>query len=164
MDSAGQFEKKRRFLLGKVKEQINQRSIRYNCHDALTSELEGIFARGDRRLSGVIVDAYKRGCMFDAWTDYFKADVWEQALEDNGVSKYFYNYRERGKDEIFPWDFIDIGVSKQFLWREYERAGQEKVTPNCREGCGGCGARKFGTGVCVEQEGVERIEDKNEIY
>ncbi|CDD35917.1 radical SAM domain protein [Roseburia sp. CAG:309] len=150
MNTAEQFESKRRFLLGKVKEQLNQRSIRYQCHDAVTSELEGIFARGDRKLCKVIEDAYRRGCIFDAWTDYFREDVWEQVMDENGVSRYFYNYRERGKDEIFPWDFIDIGVSKNFLYREYENSLQEKVTPNCRAKCSGCGAAKFGSGVCME--------------
>lgn len=150
MNTAEQFESKRRFLLGKVKEQLNQRSIRYQCHDAVTSELEGIFARGDRKLCKVIEDAYRRGCIFDAWTDYFKEDVWEQVMDENGVSRYFYNYRERNKDEIFPWDFIDIGVSKNFLYREYENSLQEKVTPNCRAKCSGCGAAKFGSGVCME--------------
>lgn len=150
MNTAEQFESKRRFLLGKVKEQLNQRSIRYQCHDAVTSELEGIFARGDRKLCKVIEDAYRRGCIFDAWTDYFKEDVWEQVMDENGVSRYFYNYRERGKDEIFPWDFIDIGVSKNFLYREYVNSLQEKVTPNCRAKCSGCGAAKFGSGVCME--------------
>ena len=150
MNTAEQFESKRRFLLGKVKEQLNQRSIRYQCHDAVTSELEGIFARGDRKLCKVIEDAYRRGCIFDAWTDYFKEDVWEQVMDENGVSRYFYNYRERGKDEIFPWDYIDIGVSKNFLYREYENSLQEKVTPNCRAKCSGCGAAKFGSGVCME--------------
>lgn len=150
MNTAEQFESKRRFLLGKVKEQLNQRSIRYQCHDAVTSELEGLFARGDRKLSKVIEDAYKRGCIFDAWTDYFKEDVWEDVLEENGVSRYFYNYRERKEDEIFPWDFIDIGVSKKFLYREYMNSKAEKVTPNCRSKCSGCGAAKFGSGVCME--------------
>lgn len=150
MNTAEQFESKRRFLLGKVKEQLNQRSIRYQCHDAVTSELEGIFARGDRKLCKVIEDAYRRGCIFDAWTDYFKEDLWEQVMDENGVSRYFYNYRERNKDEIFPWDFIDIGVSKNFLYREYENSLQEKVTPNCRAKCSGCGAAKFGSGVCME--------------
>ncbi len=150
MNTAEQFESKRRFLLGKVKEQLNQRSIRYQCHDAVTSELEGIFARGDRKLCKVIEDAYRRGCIFDAWTDYFREDVWEQVMDENGVSRYFYNYRERGTYEIFPWDFIDIGVSKNFLYREYENSLQEKVTPNCRAKCSGCGAAKFGSGVCME--------------
>lgn len=156
MDTAEQFETKRRFLRDQVKQQLNRRSIRYHCHDAATSELEGLFARGDRRLAGVIEEAYRRGCLFDAWTDWFKEDVWEQVLSDKRVSRQFYNYRERGKDEIFPWDFIDIGVTKEFLYREYERAGQEVVTPNCREKCSGCGAHRFGTGVCVEKGGRAR--------
>lgn len=151
MDTAESFEAKRRFLLGKVKEQINQRSIRYNCHDAVTSELEGLFARGDRRLAKVIEDAYHQGCIFDAWTDYFREKTWEQVLEKNHVSRDFYNYREREKDEILPWDFIDIGVTKEFLWREYENSRKEQVTPNCRQKCSGCGAMRFGAGVCLEQ-------------
>lgn len=151
MDTAESFENKRRFLLGKVKEQINQRSIRYNCHDAVTSELEGLFARGDRKLAKVIEDAYHQGCIFDAWTDYFREEIWEQILEKNHVSRDFYNYREREKDEILPWDFIDIGVTKEFLWREYENSRKEQVTPNCRQKCSGCGAMRFGAGVCLEQ-------------
>lgn len=153
MGTASYFEEKRKFLTGKVREQINQRSIRYICHDAVTSELEGIFARGDRRLSTAIESAYKKGCIFDAWTDYFKPEVWEKVLQECGVDRNFYNYRERGEEEIFPWDFIDIGVKKSFLWREYENAKAGKVTPNCRESCSGCGAAAFGTGVCVEKRG-----------
>lgn len=153
MDTAEQFEKKRRFLRDKVKEQLNRRSLRYNCHDAATSELEGLLARGDRKLARVIEEAYRKGCIFDAWTDYFNEEVWEQVLQEQNVSREFYNYRERGRDEIFPWDFIDIGVTKEFLYREYENAGKETVTPNCRERCSGCGAREFGTGVCMEKGG-----------
>ena len=150
MGTAEYFEEKRKYLTGKVKEQINQRSIKYNCHDAVTSELEGIFARGDRRLASVIEKAYKKGCIFDAWTDHFRPDVWNELLDEEGVDRNFYNYRERDKDEIFPWDFIDIGVSKEFMWREYENARAGKVTPNCRRKCSGCGAAGFGTGVCIE--------------
>lgn len=150
MGTADYFEEKRKFLTGKVREQINQRSIKYNCHDALTSELEGIFARGDRRLSSVIKKAYKEGCIFDAWTDFFQPQKWNELLDEEGVDRNFYNYREREKDEIFPWDFIDIGVSKQFMWREYENAKAGTVTPNCRKQCSGCGAAKFGAGVCME--------------
>lgn len=153
MDCAENFEKKRQFLLDKVKEQINQRSIRYNCHDAKTSELEGVFARGDRRLSPVILEAYKRGCMYDAWTEFFKPDVWEEVLADFHVDTSFYTTRERTEDEIFPWDFIDIGVSKKFMWQEYQNAKAGKVTPNCRAKCSGCGAGTFGVGVCVEKRG-----------
>lgn len=153
MGTAEYFEDKRRFLTRKVREQLNQRSIRYNCHDAVTSELEGIFARGDRRLASVIEKAYKKGCIFDAWTDYFQPEVWNKLLDECGVDRDFYNYRERERDEILPWDFIDIGVSKEFMWREYERAKRGEVTPNCRAKCSGCGAARFGTGVCVEERG-----------
>lgn len=157
MGTAEYFENSRRFLKGKVREQINQRSIKYNCHDALTSELEGIFARGDRRLASVIEKAYRKGCIFDAWTDYFQPDVWNALLDECGVDRDFYNYRERDRDEIFPWDFIDIGVSKEFMWREYEKAKRGEVTPNCRAKCSGCGAARFGTGVCVEKRGGDAV-------
>ena len=149
MGTAEYFDEKRRFLTGEVREQINQRSIRYICHDAVTSELEGIFARGDRKLSDVIEKAYKKGCIFDAWTDYFRPDVWNELLDELSVDRDFYNYRERNEDEIFPWDFIDIGVSKQFLRREYENAKQGKVTPNCKQKCSGCGAASFHAGICM---------------
>ena len=149
MGTAEYFDEKRRFLTGKVREQINQRSIRYICHDAVTSELEGIFARGDSKLSDVIEKAYKKGCIFDAWTDYFRPDVWNELLDELSVDRDFYNYRERNEDEIFPWDFIDIGVSKQFLRREYENAKQGKVTPNCKQKCSGCGAASFHAGICM---------------
>lgn len=149
MGTAEYFDEKRRFLTGKVREQINQRSIRYICHDAVTSELEGIFARGDRRLSDVIEKAYRKGCIFDAWTDYFRPDVWNELLDELSVDRVFYNYRERKEDEIFPWDFIDIGVSKKFLRREYENAKQAKVTPNCKQKCSGCGAASFHAGICM---------------
>lgn len=149
MGTADYFEEKRKFLTGKVREQVNQRSIRYICHDAVTSELEGIFARGDRKLSEVIEKAYQKGCIFDAWTDYFQPDVWNELLDECGVDRSFYNYRERSEDEIFPWDFIDIGVSKNFLYREYENAKAGKVTPNCKMKCSGCGAATFHAGICT---------------
>lgn len=149
MGTADYFEEKRKFLTGKVREQVNQRSIRYICHDAVTSELEGIFARGDRKLSEVIEKAYQKGCIFDAWTDYFQPDVWNELLDECGVDRSFYNYRERSEDEIFPWDFIDIGVNKNFLYREYENAKAGKVTPNCKMKCSGCGAATFHAGICT---------------
>lgn len=152
MGGADYFEEKRQFLKGKVREQINQRSLRYICHDAVTSELEGIFARGDRALSQVIEKAYKRGCIFDAWTDYFQPELWNELLDECGIDRHFYNYRERSFGEILPWDFIDIGVSKQFLWREYENAKAGRVTPNCGQKCSGCGAAVFHTGICMAQK------------
>ena len=151
MGTASYFEEKRRFLKDTFQEQLNRKSLRYICHDAVTSELEGIFARGDRRLAPVIAEAYRRGCIFDAWTDWFKPDVWNQVLDDCGVDRTFYNYRERGEDEIFPWDFIDAGVSRKFLRKEYEKSRQEVTTPNCREACSGCGAARYQCGVCMRK-------------
>ena len=151
MGTAEYFESKRRFLRDTFREQLNHKSLRYICHDAVTSELEGIFARGDRRLAPVIREAYERGCIFDAWTDWFKPDVWNEVLDDCGVDRTFYNYRERGEDEVFPWDFIDAGVTKSFLRREYERSQEGVTTPNCREKCSGCGAAAYRCGVCVDR-------------
>ncbi len=153
MDTAEKFEEKRRFLRGQIQGQKNRRSLRYICHDARTSELEGILARGDRRLSAVIEEAYRRGCLFDAWTDFFRPQVWDDVLMDCGIDRFFYNYRERDEDEVFPWDFIDIGVTREFMWREYQKAKREEVTPNCRQSCSGCGAAAFGTGVCLSGRG-----------
>ena len=149
MGTAEYFDEKRRFLTQEIRSQLNQKSLRYICHDAVTSELEGIFARGDRRLAPVIEEAYRRGCIFDAWTDWFKPDVWNQVLDDCGVDRWFYNYRERGEDEIFPWDFIDAGVTKTFLRREFEKSKRAETTPNCRDKCSGCGAGRYQCGVCV---------------
>lgn len=146
---------KRFFLLDKVKSQLNAKSIKYNCHDADVSELEGVFARGDRRLCGVILQAYQSGCIYDAWSEYFHYDRWVQAFEDHGLNMDFYIKRERAEDEIFPWDFIDIGVTKKFLLKEYQQSKKETVTLNCRAKCAGCGAAKFGCGVCVEERGQQ---------
>ena len=146
MNTKEQAGEKRDFLLGKIRGQHNSKSIKYNCHDADVSELEGVFARGDRRLCKVIEQAYRSGCMFDAWTEFFDLEKWQKAFDDNGVSIDFYIGRERDEDELFPWDFIDIGVSRQFLLREYKRSKQGVVTPNCREQCSGCGAFR-----CEEQ-------------
>lgn len=150
MISKEEAREKRFFLLDKVKSQLNAKSIKYNCHDADVSELEGIFARGDRKLNAVILQAYESGCIYDAWTEYFDYDKWFKAFEDNKVDMDFYIKRERTEDEIFPWDFIDIGVTKKFLLREYKQSKEAVVTPNCRAKCAGCGAAKFQCGVCVE--------------
>lgn len=149
MDTKEQARQKRDFLLSKVREQLNAKSIKYNCHDADVSELEGVFARGDRKLCNVIRQAYESGCIYDAWTEYFQPDKWEQAFKDNNADMEFYLRRERAEDELFPWDFIDIGVTKKFLLDEYHNSQAEAVTPNCRRQCSGCGAAKFQCGVCV---------------
>ena len=126
------------------------KSLKYNWHDAQTTVLEGVMARGDRKISAVIEEAYRLGCLFDSWTESFRNDLWMQAFENTGVEIGFYNLRQRDADEIFPWDFIDIGVSRRFLYKEWERAMRAEVTPNCRMQCSGCGAASFGGGVCYE--------------
>lgn len=134
-----------------IKEQLNQKSIKYNWHEADISVLEGVFARGDRKIAKVIEQAYRKGCIFDAWSEYFKNDIWMEAFEECGIDIAFYTTRKRGMDEIFPWDFIDCGVSKDFLKREWEKALTETVSPNCRSACQGCGANRFGGGICFEK-------------
>ena len=136
-----------------ISEQLNQRSIKYNWHEADVSVLEGVFARGDRRVSEVILNAYKRGCYFDAWSEYYKHDEWLKAFEECGLDIDFYTTRERSLDEVFPWDFIDCGVTKEFLKKEWERALNETVTPNCKLQCNACGAARFGCGICFEERG-----------
>lgn len=133
-----------------IMSQLNQKSIKYNWHEADVSVLEGVFARGDRRIADVIKKAYEKGCIFDAWSEYFNYDKWLKAFDECGVSIDFYNTRERNDDEIFPWDFIDCGVTKEFLLREWKKAQTETVSPNCRKQCQGCGANRFGGGVCYE--------------
>ena len=133
-----------------MKAQLNHRSLKYNWHEADATVLEGVFARGDRRVSKALLEAYKLGCIYDSWGEHFRYDLWMQAFENAGVDIAFYNLRERDLDEILPWDFIDIGVSKEFLKREWKNALAEKVTPNCRMQCAGCGAMNFGGGVCFE--------------
>ena len=133
-----------------IKEMKNQKSIRYNWHQADETLLEGVFARGDRRIAAVIKEAYKNGALFDAWTEYWNYERWVEAFKTTGIDMDFYTLRERGADEIFPWDFINIGVTKKFLRKEWERAQMREVTPNCRQKCSGCGAMKYGGGVCTE--------------
>lgn len=150
MATSKEFLDKQRSLHEKLKEQLNYKSIRYNWHEVELTLLEGVFARGDRKLSKVILDAYKAGCLYDSWSEYFKYDVWMETFEKNQIDPIFYTSRERKKDELLPWDFIDVGVTKTFLWNEYQRAKQETITPNCRQQCSGCGAKSFGGGVCYE--------------
>lgn len=114
--------------------------------------LEGILARGDRKIGQALLKVYEKGGIFDAWSEYFDYQRWEDAFAECGIDTDFYTMRERDLDEIFPWDFIDTGVSKEFLKREWKNAHDEKVTPNCRMKCSGCGAMKFGGGVCFENK------------
>ena len=133
-----------------MKAQLNHKSLKYNWHEADLTVLEGVFARSDRKTANVLLEAYKLGCLYDSWGEHFQYDLWLQAFENAGLDIAFYNLRERDLDEILPWDFIDIGVTKDFLKREWKNALDEKVTPNCRKQCAGCGAAIYGGGVCFE--------------
>lgn len=135
-----------------VKEQLNHKSIRYNWHEADVTVLEGILARGDRKISKAILYVYEHGGFFDAWSEFFHYDLWLEAFAACGIDIDFYTKRARSDDEIFPWDFIDVGVTKAFMLREWKTALSETVTPNCRMRCSGCGARQFGGGVCFENQ------------
>ena len=135
-----------------VKEQLNHKSIRYNWHEADVTVLEGILARGDRKISKAILYVYEHGEFFDAWSEFFHYDLWLEAFAACGIDIDFYTKRARSDDEIFPWDFIDVGVTKAFMLREWKTALSETVTPNCRMRCSGCGARQFGGGVCFENQ------------
>ena len=133
-----------------IKAQLNCKSLKYNWHEADITVLEGVFARGDRRVGKVLLEAYRLGCIYDSWGEHFKNELWMQAFENTGVDIAFYNLRKRDLDEVLPWDFINIGVSKAFLKREWKNAMDGNVTPNCRMQCSGCGATTYGGGVCFE--------------
>jgi radical SAM family uncharacterized protein len=134
-----------------IKDQLNHKSIKYNWHEADVTVLEGILARGDRKIGAAIRKAYEKGCLFDSWGEYFQNELWQQAFAECGIDTDFYTIRKRELDEVFPWDFIDIGVTKAFMEREWKRAQEETITKNCRQGCSGCGAASFGGGVCSER-------------
>jgi len=135
-----------------VGEQLNRKSMKYNWHQADVTILEGAFARGDRRISAAIEEAYRLGSLYDAWSESFDYDRWLKAFENTGIDLDFYTMRERSLEETLPWDFIDIGVTKDYLKREWEQALSGILTKNCREGCTGCGAMIFKGGVCFESE------------
>lgn len=143
---------KARIVNTKMKEMLNHKSLKYNWHEADITVLEGVFARGDRRIGKVILRAYQKGCLYDAWSERFHNNLWMEAFAEEGIDIGFYNLRERDLDEILPWDFIDAGITKEFLKREWQHAKEEKVTPNCRAACSGCGAKVFGGGVCYENK------------
>jgi len=132
-----------------LKATIKNRKIKYNWHDNRSSYLEGVFARGDRRLLPAVLEAVKMGCKLDGWDEEFKFDKWMQAFEKCGIDPDWY-LRERSYDEVLPWDHLDLGVTKEFFMRENEKAKRGETTPNCREKCAGCGATSFKAGVCFE--------------
>ena len=134
-----------------VKGAIKSRSIVYNYHEQKTSYMEAVLARGDRRLCDVLIKAYEKGAKFDGWSEYFDFELWQEALAECNVDGDFYVYRQRSYDEILPWDFIDIGVTRKYLERENEKAKTGEPTQNCRKGCTGCGVNvNFKDGECFE--------------
>ena len=148
-----EFLERANIVRGKFREMKNFKSLKYNWHEAELTVLEGVLARGDRRVGPVIEEAYKNGAIFDSWSEFFKNEIWMDAFKTCGVDIDFYTTRERSLDELFPWDFIDAGVTKKFLKREWQQALNGEVTPNCRQKCSGCGAMGFGGGVCFETRG-----------
>ena len=147
-----EFIDKAKVVKNEIRSQLNQRSIKYSWHEPDVTVLEGFLARGDRRCSSVILKAYELGALYDAWSESFRYEIWKKAFAETGVDMEFYTLRERSIDEILPWDFIDAGVSKKFLIQEWKQAKEESVTPNCRQKCSGCGAKKYGGGVCFESK------------
>lgn len=148
----GEYLRRAKIVNDHVKEMHNHKSIRYNWHEADVTVLEGVLARGDRRLCNTILYVYEHGGYFDAWNEYFNYDRWLEAFAATGIDPDFYTMRERDLDETLPWDFIDVGVTKEFLKREWKTALGETVTPNCRMRCSACGAKQFGGGVCYEDK------------
>ena len=144
------FIDKAKVVKEEIRAQLNQKSIKYNWHEPDVTTLEGFLARGDRRASEVILKSYEKGALYDAWSESFRYDIWKEAFAETGIDIEFYTLRERSTDEILPWDFIDAGVTKEFLIREWKQAKGEVVTPNCRQKCAGCGARRYKGGVCYE--------------
>lgn len=130
-----------------LREKLRIKGVTFNYHESDLSYLEACFARGDRRMGQVLLRAYQKGCMLDGWTELFKYDMWREAFDELGIDPVFYAYRRREKDEIMPWDVIDCGVTKEFLWREKEKAEKAQTTKDCRKGCNGCGLQRF-KGVC----------------
>ena len=152
MSTKEEFLGKARIVNHKMHEMLNHKSLKYNWHEADVTVLEGVLARGDRKVAAVIEEAYRQGALYDAWSESFNNEIWMNAFETCGVDIDFYTTRARSLDEIFPWDFIDTGVTKEFLKREWINATKETVTPNCRMRCSGCGVRRFGGGVCYEDQ------------
>ncbi|WP_294344329.1 TIGR03960 family B12-binding radical SAM protein [uncultured Clostridium sp.] len=132
--------------------EIKSRAISYNWHETLVSYMEAVIARGDRRICDVIIKAYEKGARLDGWSEFFNYDIWMDAFKECDIDPDFYVHRERSYEEILPWDFVEIGVTKEFLKRENEKAKKASLTPDCRLGCTGCGVNRkaFAKGECFE--------------
>ena len=131
-----------------LRQAMTTKTVTYNWHDGQTSFIEAVLARGDRRLGNVLEAVWRKGGHLDAWEEYFSLDRWQEAFEECGVDPAFYAYRRREKDEIMPWDMISSGVTRHYLWREYENAMAGVTTPDCRTHCNGCGANQLVGGKC----------------
>lgn len=151
MGTSEQFIDKAEHTKKYISSQLNQRVIKYNWHEADISMLEGVFARGDRRLSDVILKAYEKGCIYDAWSEFYEHDKWLDSFKECNIEPEFYTTRVRDENELFPWDFIDCGVTKKHLLNEWHRAKEGVVTQNCKAKCSGCGAARFDCGICVNR-------------
>lgn len=145
-DTTEEVVEKQRHLVRKLK----NGNIKYNYHDSKTSLMEAVVARGDRKIGEVIYDAFKAGAKFDGWSEHFNLDTWKEAMEKNNLSIEFYANRQRNYEEVFPWDHIDVGVTKQFLVRENEKSKEDTISPDCRHKCNGCGinTHDIGRGLC----------------
>ncbi len=143
-DNMDSLKAKQKHLL----ESIPTKKIKVSFHETPTSLIEGVLARGDRRLNAVILDAYKNGCTFDSWDDRFNFEGWMNAFEKNNIDPHFYTKRQRDFSELLPWDHLDYGVSRKFLEKENLKAHENKTTPHCRIKCSGCGANRLNGGNC----------------
>lgn len=132
-------------------ESVTSRKISLSWHDSATSALEGVLARADRRVGAVILKALEKGCKLDGWAECFKPEIWQQCFDECGLDRSFYANRPRETTEVFPWEHLNYGVQKSFFVREYQKALKAETTPNCRQKCAGCGANKYGEGVCFEK-------------
>jgi len=147
-DTMEQMEEKQHHMLCAVK----SHKINPTWHDASTSLIEAVFARGDRRLGPALLEAHRCGCKMDGWEAGFSFERWLDVFRRSGIDPAFYANRRRSFDEVLPWDHMDYGISKEFLIRECKRAYAAQTTPNCREACSHCGAAQFGGGICYERD------------
>ena len=152
MDTDEEFLRKAYLANDTMHHMLNHKSLSFQYHDAKTTVLEGILARGDRKLSSLLLHIYEKGGIFDAWTEWFQPKLWMDTLEEDHIDVAFYTTRDRSLEEVFPWDFIDAGVTKNFLKKEYLRAKEGVVTPNCKMKCSGCGAAIWKGGICYESK------------
>lgn len=143
-DSIEELEDKQKFL----QKDLRMKNIVYNWNDSRVSFLEAVFARGDRRLGKVLKRAWEKGCTFDSWAELFKYDSWMEAFDEEGLDPHFYANRIREADELFPWDHIDVGVTKKYLWNEYQKALRKELTRDCRLNCTACGVNMLEEGIC----------------